>query len=48
MEPDDYQGMEVDVVNVCKGAHYQNLWWVREPELLKDYVIQFWIYWEAP
>ena len=47
MEPDDYQGMEVDVVNVCKGACYQNLWWVKETDRLKDCAIQFWIYWEA-
>ena len=25
MEPDDYQGMEVEAVKVCKGARYQNL-----------------------
>ena len=47
MEPDDYQGMEVDAVKVCKGARYQNLWWVKEDDILKYCAIQFWIYWEA-
>ena len=31
MEPVDYQGMEVEELKVCKGARYQNLWWVEEP-----------------
>ena len=26
MEPTHYQGMEVDVVNICRGAIYKNLW----------------------
>ena len=39
MEPDDFQGMEVEAVKFSKGARYQNLWWVREPEQLKDCVI---------
>ena len=47
MDPVDYQGMEVEVVKVCKGAHYQNIWWVKEPKRLEDFVIQFWVYWEA-
>ena len=47
MELYDYQGMDVKVIEVCKGARYQNLWWVKEPERLMDCVIQFWIYWEA-
>ena len=25
MDPDDYQGMKVDIVKVCKGALYKNL-----------------------
>ena len=36
MEPKDYQGMEVDVVKVCKGERYQNISWMKEPERLKD------------
>ena len=47
MEPYDYQGMDVDAVNIYKNAHYQNLWWVKEADRLKDYAVQFWIYWEA-
>ena len=26
MEPDDYEGMDVEVVEVFKGSRYQNLW----------------------
>ena len=44
MESNDYQGMDVKDIEVCKGARYQNLWWVREPGILMDYSIQFWIY----
>ena len=47
MELDDYQGMDVKAIEVCKGARYHNLWWVREVERLTDCSIQFWIYWEA-
>ena len=31
MEPEDYQPMAFDVTKVCRGARYQNLWWVEEP-----------------
>ena len=31
MELEDCQRMMVEVVEVCKGAQYQNLWWVEEP-----------------
>ena len=31
MEPVDYEGMDVEAVKVCKGARYQNMWWVEEP-----------------
>ena len=44
MESEDFQGMHVKVVEVCKGARYQNLWWVKEVERRVDYSIQFWIY----
>ena len=47
MEPVDYQGMDVEVVKVCTGECYQNIWWVKEPKILEDCVIQFWVYWEA-
>ena len=47
MEPEDYQGMDVKVVEVCKGAKYQNLCWVKEVERMVDCLIQFWIYWEV-
>ena len=46
MESVDYQGMEVEAVKVCKGARYQNIWWVKEPKILNDCAIQFWDYWE--
>ena len=36
MEPEDYQGMDVKVVEVCKGARYQNLWWVKEVDKMVD------------
>ena len=47
MELDDYQGMDMDTVKVFKGAHYQNLWWVKEYDGINDCVVQFQIYWEA-
>ena len=47
MEPIDYQGMDVEEMKVCKGACYQNLWRVKEPKILEECVIQFWVYWEA-
>ena len=47
MEPEDYQGMDVKVVEVWKGAKYQNLCWVKEVERMVDCLIKFWIYWEA-
>ena len=31
MEPEDYQPMTVDAAKVFRGARYQNLWWVKEP-----------------
>ena len=47
MEPEDYQGMDVKVVEVWKGAKYQNLCWVKELERMVYCLIKFWIYWEA-
>ena len=47
MEPEDYQPMEVDATKVCRGARFQNLWWVEEPSRQMDYAIQFWVYWEV-
>ena len=44
MELVDYQGMEVEVVKVCKGERYQNPWWVEEPSRQEDCVIHFWVY----
>ena len=46
IEPVNYQGMDLEVVKVCKGARYRNLWWVKEPNQLEGCAIQFWIYWE--
>ena len=39
--------MVIDAAKVCRGARYQNLWWVEEPSRHMDYAIQFWVYWEA-
>ena len=36
MELEDYQGMDVKEVEVCKGSRYQNLWWVKEVEIMVD------------
>ena len=47
MEPTDYQPMEVDAAKVCRGARYQNLWWVEEPSRQMDCAIHFWVYWEV-
>ena len=47
LEPVDYEGIDVAAVKVCKGAWYQNLWWVKEPTRKEDCVIHFWVYWEA-
>ena len=47
MEPDDYQMIDVDAVNICKVARYQNIWWVKEADIIKDCTVSFWIYWEA-
>ena len=44
MEPNDYQGMDIKEIEVCKGVRYQNLWWVKEAERLANCLIQFWIY----
>ena len=43
MELEDYQRMEVEAVKVCKGARYQNLWWVEEPSRQEDCANHFWI-----
>ena len=47
MEPVDYQGMDVAATQVCRGARYQNLWHLSEQDKLKDFSIQFWLYWDA-
>ena len=47
MEPVDYQGMDVEAVKVCKGARYENMWWVEEYIRKEDCTIQFWVYWET-
>ena len=47
MEPRDYQGMDVEITQVCKGTRYQNLWYLNERDQLKYYAIQFWVYWDA-
>ena len=44
MEPVDYRGMDIKAIEVCKGARYQNLWWVKEEKRMVDYSIKFWIY----
>ena len=31
MEPEDYKPMAIEVVKVCLGSCYQNIWWVEEP-----------------
>ena len=38
--------MDVEAMNMCKGARYQNLWWVEEPIQQVDRAIHFWICWE--
>ena len=43
MEPEDYQGMDFKAVEVCKGARYENLWWIKEANRMVDFSIQFWI-----
>ena len=48
MEPEDYKSMTVDAAKVCRGARYQNLWWVKEPSRQVNCAIHFWVYWEAP
>ena len=47
MNLEDYQPMSVVAIKVCKGARYQNLWWVEEMSRHTDYTIHFWIYWEV-
>ena len=47
MVPEDYQKMMVEVVEVCKGTRYQNLWWVEEPDRQAYCAIHFWVYKEA-
>ena len=47
MEPYEYQGMDIKEIEVCKGARYQNLWWVKDAKRVIYCLIQFWIYWEA-
>ena len=44
MEPTHYQGMDVEVAQVCRGTRYQNLWWLNEREHQIEWDIQFYIY----
>ena len=44
-EPKCYQGMDVVVAKACRGAHYQNLWWLEVKEQPVNYVIQCYLYW---
>ena len=39
MEHADYQGMDVEIAQVCRGERYQNLWYLSESEWLKDFAI---------
>ena len=47
VESDDYQGMDIRSIEVCKGAQYHKLWWVKEVKRMVEYSIHFLIYWEA-
>ena len=47
MEPQNYQGMEVKVAQACKGARYQNLWYINEKKSLINYVIDLYSYWDV-
>ena len=47
MEPKYYWGMEVEVTQECKGARYQNMWYINQREQLTDNEIQFYIYWDV-
>ena len=47
MEPKYYQGMEVDIVNICKGDRYKNLWALNNKERQNDNNIQFYLYLDA-
>ena len=44
MEPTHYKGMEIGVVNVCRGARYKNLWALNDKERKTNNNIQFYIY----
>ena len=48
LEPTHYQGMEVDVVNICRGARYMNLWEINNKERIIDNNIQLYMYLDAP
>ena len=47
MDPEDYQRMMVEAIEVCKNARCQKLWWVEEPSRQADCAIHFWVYREA-
>ena len=47
MEPTHYQGMEVDVVNICRGTRYKNLWALNDKERKTTNNIQFYLYLDA-
>ena len=38
MDPEDYQRMMVEAIEVCKNARCQKLWWVEEPSRQADCV----------
>ena len=44
MEPTHYQGMEVNMVNVCRGARYKNLWVLEDKKQKIDNNVQFYLY----
>ena len=47
MEPTHYQGMEVDDVNICRGAQCKDLWEIKNKERKTDINIQFYLYLDA-
>ena len=44
MEPTHYQGMEVDVVNIWRGARYKTLWEINNKERKNSNNIWFYLY----
>ena len=47
MEPTHYQGMEVEMVNICRGTRYKNLWALEDKQQQINNNVSFYLYLDA-